>query len=898
MSTPAQPRTPPTASIRALVGQIAPLVFGAGLVVATLALRLVADFEPGDAPQLAIFSVPIAASAIFGRRNGYFAVGLSLLLAKFLLVPELGSLVVATTADAVRLVTLTAAGIGIVELVVRLRESQRTALDAVERARVSAANLELLIQHMPAAVALFDREMRYLAYSRRFIEDYGLPEGSLLGRSHYDVFPELPESIRAIHRRCLAGAVESCDEQAFDRLDGRVDWLRWSVHPWRDAAGEIGGIVLFTEVITAQKLARQAAETAQAQLEAAFGVIQDGIAVIDRSGRMVHLNAAQVRINGFPDAETMQREMAFYEECYELRRPGGQLVAPEDWPVSRVLRGRVDDQVLHVRRRDTGKQWVMRLTGAPVFDATGAVDLAVVVTRDITDEWTASARLAAESERLSATLRSVGEGVIATDDAGRITLVNPMAETLTGWSAAEAAGRPLGEVLRLESAGPDVDTPDERVLVSRDETRRPVGETTTPLRSPDGVPLGVVVALRDRTQERETRRLRDELLQSQKLESLGRLAGGVAHDFNNLLTVIINCADAAREAVAEGRRPDLEDLVQIRASGDRAAALTRQLLAFARKQVVAPAVLDLNALVSASQKMLGRLLGEDVHVETALDPALWPVRLDPGQLEQVVMNLAVNARDAMPKGGHLWLSTRNLPGGSSGSDHGPSGSSDHGPVGDRVRLTVADDGEGMDATVRAHAFEPFFTTKPTGKGTGLGLATVHGIVRQAGGSITVESAPGAGARFIIDLPRHRGSSAPTAPVTEPPKGHGETVLVVEDEALVRGVLVRALKRAGYRVLVAGGGAEAVRLFEQAEADPTEGPVDLLLTDVVMPEMDGGRLLETLRQRRPDLRALFVSGHSDDVLAARGVLTAGVPLIAKPFSLPDLQARVRRALDRR
>ncbi len=882
MSTPEVPSNPPREPRRRIQAGIAPVALAAIFVLLTVALRLAADFEPGDTPQLAVFIFPIAASAALGRRSGYFALVLSLVLAKLLLVAEIGTLVVATTADAVRLATLFVTAIGIIELVVRLRESRRTGLRATDEARASAANLALLIQHMPAAVALFDREMRYLAYSRRFVEDYGLPEGSLVGRSHYEVFPELPEFIRAVHRRCLAGAVESGEATRFPRLDGQVDWVRWSVHPWHDAAGEIGGIVLFSEVITAQTLARRAAETARGQLEAAFGAIQDGIAVFDRTGRVVHLNAAQARINGFPDVETMRRELAFYEARYELRRPDGLIVPPEEWPVSRVLRGQTDDQILHVTRVDTGQQWVMRLTGAPVFDAGGAVDLAVVVTRDITEEWHAKARLAAASERLAVTLQSVAEGVIATDETGLITLVNPMAESLTGWSAAEAVGRPLEKVYRTRTEGSRPNEPAAGAcLLARDGSSRPIGETIAPLRTASGASLGQVLAFRDQTGEREARRLREALLQSQKLESLGRLAGGVAHDFNNLLTVIINCADAVRDALVEGRRPDVEDVVQIRESGDRAAALTRQLLAFARKQVVAPAVLDLNALVLSSLKMLARLLGEHIRVETALDVDLWPVRMDPGQFEQVVVNLAVNARDAMPLGGRLRISTRNVPAG------------DGAAAGDRVRVEVLDDGEGMTADVQAHVFEPFFTTKPTGQGTGLGLATVHGIVRQAEGAITVESAPGAGARFVIELPRHKGTVAATPPAAEAPPGRGEVVLVVEDEALVRGVLVRALRRAGYRVLAAGGGAEAIELCERAA---TEGaPVELLLSDVVMPGMDGAQVLAALRTRRPGLPALFLSGHPEDMLVARGVWTAGVPLVAKPFNLPDLLFRVRRAL---
>jgi PAS domain S-box-containing protein len=984
----------------------APLTIG--LVALTLALRLAAGGGPPAPAHLQVFVVPVALAALLGRPYGLGALALSALAGKVFLMRPLGSLTFDTGADVVRHLTLAVVGIGIVELVVRLRASRGLAATAESEAQASAARLALLIEHTPAAVAMLDRDLRYLAVSRRYLEAYRIEGRPVIGRSHYEVFPEIPERWREIHRRCLAGAVEHCDEEPFPRSDGRTDWVRWTVHPWRDERGEIGGIALFSEVVTEQRLARQAEDAARGQLEAAFQALQDGVAIFDSAGTIVRLNEASARISGFPSVAAMRQDLPFFHERYELRDLEGRLVPPADWPINGVLRGESVDRTLQVHRLDTGLRFVMRQTGAPVFDASGAVKLAVVVTRDITDAWRAEARLAAESERLAATLRSVGEGVVATDDADRITLLNPIAETLTGWTASEAVGRRLDEVFVLRVDAPEA--AGDSMLLARDGTTRPVGTTEAAILNPDGQHAGRVIAFWDRTRERaaaralaeseahyralfeqaavgvlvtavdtdrvldvnerlcallgydraallgrhvsdlshpedpplalghlgptpgrgrpvdvpqyerplrrrdgapiwvavtsallpgddretpgavvhvvedvtEARRLREELLQSQKLESLGRLAGGIAHDFNNLLTVIINCADALRDALAEGRRPDAEDVGQIRQSGDRAAALTRQLLAFARKQVVAPRVADLNDLVRASEKMLVRLIGEDVRVETALDPGLWPVRVDPVQVEQILLNLAVNARDAMPGGGCLRIETGNL-----------TEPSDGCPV-EWVRMVVADDGEGMSAEVRARVFDPFFTTKPTGKGTGLGLSTVHGIVRQAGGRISVQSAPGQGARFVIDLPRAGGSATDVVRASAGPSGAGELILVVEDEPAVRGVLVRTLTRAGYRVVAAGSAREALALFDAAEAGPA--PVGMVLTDVIMPEMDGFHLVVHLRERRPSLPALFISGHPDDALAGRDTLTPPAEVLGKPFSLPDLHARIRKALD--
>jgi CheY-like chemotaxis protein len=361
----------------------------------------------------------------------------------------------------------------------------------------------------------------------------------------------------------------------------------------------------------------------------------------------------------------------------------------------------------------------------------------------------------------------------------------------------------------------------------------------------------------------------------------------VAHDFNNLLTVVLSCAEALLQDLGEGH-PGAEDVREIRGAGERARDLTRQLLAFARRQVIAPVVLDLNDLLGDSEKLLGRVLGEDVELAVQLTPGLWPVRCDPAQIQQVVLNLAVNARDAMPRGGKLTLETSNLV-----LDEQHAAEMPGLAPGPHVLLAVSDSGQGMTPEARAHLFEPFFTTKPPGQGTGLGLATVYGIVRQSGGHVRVHSEAGRGTTFRIYLPRTDAAPAPGSPPPRPARSArgDETVLVVEDDPRVREVTVRALRGAGYRVLAAGDGREAL-----AVAAAEAGPIDLLLTDVVMPELGGRQVAEALGSRHPAPRVLFVSGYTQDTIVHHGVLDAGVEFLPKPFTASVLLARVREVLD--
>ncbi len=386
---------------------------------------------------------------------------------------------------------------------------------------------------------------------------------------------------------------------------------------------------------------------------------------------------------------------------------------------------------------------------------------------------------------------------------------------------------------------------------------------------------------------RRAQQLEAELRQAQKLEGIGRLAGGVAHDFNNLLSVILSCSALLSENLApdDPMRGELQD---IETAGNRAADLTRQLLAFSRQQVLEPAVLELDAVVTGVARMLERVLGEDVELSVHAGAGSLQVEVDPGQIEQVIMNLAVNARDAMPQGGLLRIDTSSARLGDEAAARRAGV-----PPGDYAVLAVTDNGTGMDEATRARIFEPFFTTKEVGKGTGLGLSTVFGIVEQSGGHVTVESKVGAGTTFRVYIPRAKRTTKVSLgpPVSEhaAPRG-GATVLLVEDEDLVRNVTRTLLRRQGYRVLEAGNAGEALLICEQHEA-----PIDLLLTDVVMPRMSGRQLADRVRGLRPEMRVLFMSGYTDDAVVRHGVEQSELAFLQKPITADKLGRKVREAL---
>jgi PAS domain S-box-containing protein len=507
----------------------------------------------------------------------------------------------------------------------------------------------------------------------------------------------------------------------------------------------------------------------------------------------------------------------------------------------------------------------------------------------------------AKEERLKVMFEHAPDAYFLCDSEGVFVDGNRAAEGLTGYKSEELVGKdsrnldllpaqdvPRAAELLAKNARGLPTGPDEFSLIRKDGTRAAVETRTFPVRM-GGESLVLAIA-RDITEskraEEALRVTEEQLRQSQKLEAVGRLAGGVAHDFNNMLGAIIGYSDVVMTALNEGD-PLRKDVEHIKNAADRAAALTDQLLAFSRKQTLQPRIMDLNAAVRGLERMLRRLIGEDVEFATVLANDLGHVKADPGQIDQVLMNLAVNARDAMPRGGRLTIETANVD-----LDEGYASTHVDTRPGPHVMLAVADTGCGMDQETRSHIFEPFFTTKQKGKGTGLGLAMVYGIVKQNGGNIGVYSEIGEGTTFKVYLPRVEGAVEPVQrrkPTGIQTRG-SETVLVVEDEEVLRRLVCRILAMAGYVVLEARSGEEALLRCEERQ-----GPIHLMVTDVVMPRMSGCKLTERVAVMRPETKVAYMSGYTDDAIVRSGTLDADMPFIQKPFTASNLLAKVREAL---
>lgn len=495
----------------------------------------------------------------------------------------------------------------------------------------------------------------------------------------------------------------------------------------------------------------------------------------------------------------------------------------------------------------------------------------------------------------SAALNAAAHAMVITDRSGTIAWVNPAFTRLSGYTFDEAIGHNPRDLLK--SGDQDeafyramwVTLLDGRVWQGELLNRRKDGstyleeQTITPVTTGGSITHFVAIK-RDLTDQR---RLEGQFLQAQKMEVVGRLAGGIAHDFNNLLTVINGTAELALMDLSP-THPLREDFEHIQESGNRAASLTRQLLSFSRKQIATRTVLDVGAALSEFRNMLQRLIGEGVRLDVSALDDTGCVRADRSQFEQIILNLAVNARDAMRGGGRLTIETRPTEFTAEKSE-----GTDECPPGRYVQLSVSDTGCGMSPEVKARIFEPFFTTKEPGQGTGLGLATVYGIVKQSGGRIVVYSEVGVGSAFHIYLPAVTAAQTPLPGGDEAVRGGGETLLLVEDEDAVRALARQSLEKRGYKVLEAGNGREALAL-----AESYEGPLHLLVTDVVMPQMSGRQLVEEIVPRRPELKVLLMSGYTEDAVVRHGIADARANYLQKPFTLSTLARKIREVLDQR
>jgi len=531
-----------------------------------------------------------------------------------------------------------------------------------------------------------------------------------------------------------------------------------------------------------------------------------------------------------------------------------------------------------------------------------AVRRALALRQALTDAARAEAARARSEQRFRKLVEYSSDVITLLDAAGRIVYTTQALQPTLGYEHGELTGHDVFALVHPDDLASAValfqavEASSQTVVRGALRVRHKDGswrdlDVVGANHLDDPVVEAIVVNYRDVTDRKRAeaalRELEEQHRQAQKMEAIGRLASGVAHDFNNLLTAILGSTDLLLEELAADHPGRLE-AEETRKAALRAADLTRQLLAFSRQQVLAPQVLDLNEVVTNVDKMLRRVMREDVELRIVQAQDLGAVRADPGQLEQVLLNLTVNGRDAMPRGGRLTIETAN-------ADLDDTYAAEHAVVapGRYVMFTVSDTGTGMDAETQARLFEPFFTTKEKGKGTGLGLATVYGIVKQSGGHIWVYTEPGHGTSMKVYLPR---VEEPIEPISSPPRPSGslrgsETILIVEDQEQVRNLTCRVLQARGYRVLVAASGADALRIAEQAAER-----IDLLLTDVIMPGMGGREVALLLAPARPNMRVLFVSGYTDESIVHDGILEPGVAFLQKPFTADALAGKVRDVLD--
>ncbi|HKQ59040.1 MAG TPA: PAS domain S-box protein [Candidatus Eisenbacteria bacterium] len=677
--------------------------------------------------------------------------------------------------------------------------------------------------------------------------------------------------------------------------DGHTVWLRDRMQTVPDARGMLRG-VLFD--ITDQKLTEEGLRASETRKGAILEGALDCIVTIDHNGNVTDFNPAAERTFGYRRADVLGLPMGDLIVPPELRDAHRQgLRRFLETGEARVIGRRIELTAM----RSDGSEFPVELTISRIPGAEPPVFTGFI--RDITERRATEAELRGTLSLLSATLESTADGILVVDGAGKIVSLNRTfsdmwripESILAARDDQQAIAFVLSQLRHPEAflakvrelyAQPDAQSFD--VLEFKDG--RVFERYSTPQRI-DGRSVGRVWSFRDVTERRhaEAALLESELQlrQSQKMDAIGRLAGGVAHDFNNLLTVILGYGEQILEHI-KPHEPMRRPAEEIQSAAERAAALTRQLLAFSRKQMLEPRVLDLNATLSGTSRLLRRLIGEDIQFELKLDPLLGRVLADEPQIQQVVMNLAINARDAMPNGGQLTLTTSN-------ADLDESFANRHHPVpaGAYVVIEVSDTGIGMDADTQARLFEPFFTTKERGKGTGLGLATVYGIVKQSGGYIWVYSESGKGTVFKVYLPRLLEPSETVVAATPAERlpGGTETVLLVEDEAQVRDLLRGMLERHGYHVLVARSGEEAL-----AVAGGRVGALDLLITDVVMPGIGGPELAARLTLRHQGLRVLHISGYTDDAVLRLGVSEGVAAFLQKPFTIEALLVKVREVLD--
>ncbi|MCB9948702.1 MAG: PAS domain S-box protein [Rhodospirillaceae bacterium] len=896
-----------------------------------------------------------------------------------------------------------------------------TIIEAEKRLEATEDQLRLFIEFAPAAIAMIDRDMRYIAASRRWCTDYRLDAAAVVGSSIYESFPDI-EHWQRLHARALAGEVLSCEEDRLSRRDGTTDWIRWQIRCWHHRDGAVGGILMFTELVTERRREMRESERSRHFLDAVLTNIQDAIVACDADGRLTLFNESARRLHGLSEAPVAPENWA---EHYDLYEPDGTTpMALASIPLMRALRGElVKDQELVVAPRSASARRLLAC-GQPMLDKDGRKLGAVVSMHDVTERFEAKRRLIESERRYRGLYHKTPAMLQSIDTHGRLTAVSDHWLTALGYDRDDVIGRKFTDFLaargtghatdadldRLLSAGPCTDVECQVVkksgevlevllssvtedmadgmeshslavltdVTSRKQAERDLlqseqqfrgafataphgmalvspegrwlavnqavcdllgytaeellsvdfqtlthpddlntdldqvravlaGEirsyqmekryfhkngqtvwallTVSLVRAPDGSPVHFVSQIVDLTQRRETEA---QLRQAQKLEAVGQLTGGLAHDFNNLLAVVQGNLQLIDRSLGPDAKAKKRLNSAIKAIED-GAELTKRLLAFSRKQNLETKVVDVNRLVAEMDCLINRTLGHDVNLHVTCADNLWPSLTDPSQLSSAILNLAINARDAMPEGGTLTIETANVT-----LDDDYAGMNAEVVAGDYAMVSVSDTGVGIPQHLLTEVFQPFFTTKEVGRGSGLGLSMVYGFVKQCGGHVKVYSEEGYGTSVRIYLPRAVGETTgiPADDDDIPVQGRGERILVVEDNVDVRQIAVATLEGLGYRVLEAETGPNALEVLAR------QPDVDLLFSDIIMPGgMNGLELAKKAREICPDLKILHASGYSEAAFAHNHVTRRADELIAKPYRRDALARRVRSILEK-
>ena len=758
---------------------------------------------------------------------------------------------------------------------------------AHRRAQQTLHRLEQAVGTSGEAIFMTDVDGTIQYVNPAFCTLYGYGPDEIVGK----VTPRIlksgrmdPETYREFWN-ALRGGQEVRGEMINRRKDGSLFAVDSSASAILDDARRITGFLGIQRDASERHAAERALRASEARYRAVAQSAHDAIITADKNGVIAGWNGGAETIFGYTEDEAIGKPLTMViPGRHHSRHLAG---------IRRVLEGgesQIAGETIELEGlRKDGSEFPLELSLAQWDSPEGLFVTGIL--RDITARVQEQAALRLQS----AALNAAANPMVITDREGNIEWANEAFTAVTGYAAHEATGREFRGLLGAGAQDGVVHAEMHAAIEAgavwhgemtsrrKDGSWYPEDVTVTPVKDASGAVTHCIAITRDLTAEKARHA---QFLQSQKMESVGRLAGGIAHDFNNLLTVINNTADMAADNVREDD-PIRADLEEIHRAGERAAALTAQLLSFSRKQIVKSDIVHLGTLVGDMRPMLERLIGEDIQLVVAPTDGAGSVRADAGQLEQVVMNLVINARDAMPTGGVLMIETRDV-------DLDDAFVATHPSLrpGKHAMLIVRDRGVGMDEATRLQIFEPFFTTKAQGQGTGLGLATVYGIVEQNGGHITVDSEVGHGSTFTIYLPRVDGETVGARSLRTRKAVRGsETILIVEDDPALLRMSTRILRSAGYKVLMAAEGAEALRVLEYHE-----GPVDLLLTDVVMPGMGGRELAGWLADIRPEIKVLYTSGYTDDAILRHGVLERTAHFISKPYKRADLTRKVRAVLD--